>query len=179
VSGRSTAFARGDRAHSKIAIVRRSALWRVPGLRPVERARRAATAALDARSSDRPVEAAIVLSEDAELRALNRRWRGKDKPTNVLSFPSGAAGPGGRLLLGDVVLAFQTLAREADEAGKPLSDHLSHLVVHGVLHLMGYDHERPAEARRMEALEVKVLAGLGIPDPYRAALPPARRWGPE
>jgi probable rRNA maturation factor len=179
VSGRSTAWRASALAHPKIAVVRRSALWRVPGLRPVERARRAAAAALEARPSDRPVEAAIVLSEDAELRALNRRWRGKDKPTNVLAFPSGAAGPGGRLLLGDVVLAFQTLAREADEAGKPLSDHLSHLVVHGVLHLMGYDHRRPAEARRMEALEVKVLAGLGIPDPYRAALPPARRWGPE
>ena len=178
MSGRSTASRTGDRAHSKIAIVRRSALWRVPGLRPVERARRAAAAALEARPSDRPVEAAIVLSEDAELHALNRRWRGKDKPTNVLSFPSGAAGPEGRLLLGDVVLAFQTLAREADEAGKPLCDHLSHLVVHGVLHLMGYDHRRPAEARRMEALEVKVLAGLGIPDPYRATLPPARPRGP-
>lgn len=176
MSGRSTASRTGDRAHSKIAIVRRSALWRVPGLRPVERARRAAAAALEARPSDRPVEAAIVLSEDAELHALNRRWRGKDKPTNVLSFPSGAAGPEGRLLLGDVVLAFQTLAREADEAGKPLCDHLSHLVVHGVLHLMGHDHEEPAQARRMEALEVRVLAGLGIPDPY-AALPPSRRSG--
>jgi probable rRNA maturation factor len=142
----------------------------------VERARRAAAAALGAQAPNLPVEAAIVLSEDAELRALNRRWRGKDKPTNVLSFPSGAAGPDGRLLLGDVVLAYQTLEREAEEAQKPLSDHLSHLVIHGVLHLMGYDHEKPAEARRMEALEVRVLAGLGIPDPYRP-LPPARRSG--
>jgi probable rRNA maturation factor len=95
----------------------------------------------------------------------------------VLSFPSGAAaGPRGRRLLGDVVLAYETLAREAEAADKPLAHHLSHLVVHGVLHLMGHDHERPAEARRMETLEVRVLAGLGIPDPY-AALPPLRRSG--
>jgi probable rRNA maturation factor len=176
VSGRSTASIRGAPARAKIAVLLRSPLWRVPGLKPVERARRAAAAALHARAPDRPVEAAIVLSEDAELRALNRRWRGKDRTTNVLSFPSGAAGPAGRLVLGDVVLAFQTLKREAEAAQKPLSDHLSHLVVHGVLHLMGYDHEKPAEARRMEALEVRVLAGLGIPDPYRP-LPPARRSG--
>jgi probable rRNA maturation factor len=153
-----------------------SRLWRVPGLKPAERARRAARAALVAGSAGAPLELAIVLSDDRTLRALNHRWRGKDKPTNVLSFPSGTVDPAGRRTLGDVVLAFESLAREAEAAGKPLADHLSHLVVHGVLHLMGYDHERPVEARRMEGLEVRVLAGLGIPDPY-GALPPSRRTG--
>lgn len=176
MSGRSTASIAGAPARAKIAVLLRSPLWRVPGLKPVERARRAAAAALQAAAPNGPVEAAIVLSEDEEVRALNRRWRGKDKPTNVLSFPSGAAAPAGRVLLGEVVLAFQTLAREAETAEKPLSHHLSHLVVHGVLHLMGHDHEEPAQARRMEALEVRVLAGLGIPDPYRP-LPPLRRSG--
>jgi probable rRNA maturation factor len=168
VSGRSTASAAGGRPRASIAVLVSSPRWRVPGLRPAEQARRAARAALAAKAPGRPVALAILLSEDGEVRELNRRWRGKDKPTNVLSFPSGGEGPGGRLMLGDVVLAFETLAREAAAAGKPISHHLSHLVVHGVLHLMGYDHERPAEARRMEGLEVRVLAGLGIPDPYAA-----------
>ncbi|HEX6103610.1 MAG TPA: rRNA maturation RNase YbeY [Alphaproteobacteria bacterium] len=176
MSGRSTASAAGGRPRASIAVLVSSPMWRVPGLRPAERARRAARAALAAKAPGRPVALAILLSEDGEVRALNRRWRGKDKPTNVLSFPSGGKGPGGRLMLGDIVLAFETLAREAEAAGKPVSHHLSHLVVHGVLHLLGYDHDQPAEARRMEGLEVRVLAGLGIPDPY-AALPPSRRSG--
>jgi probable rRNA maturation factor len=178
VSGRSAAVSAAE-GRARVAVLVDSKLWRVPGLKPAEQARKAARAALAAagRGGPEPVELAILLSADAEVRALNRRWRGEDKPTNVLSFPSGAAaGPRGRRLLGDVVLAYETLAREAEAADKPLAHHLSHLVVHGVLHLMGHDHERPAEARRMETLEVRVLAALGIPDPY-AALPPLRRSG--
>jgi probable rRNA maturation factor len=111
----------------------------------------------------------LVLAGDAAVRALNRRWRGRDSATNVLSFASGEAGGAGRtVLLGDVVLAFETVAREAAEQGKPLADHFAHLVAHGVLHLLGYDHVKAAEARRMEALERRVLAGLGVGDPYRA-----------
>ena len=106
-------------------------------------------------------ELSLVLSDDAAMRTLNREWRGKDRPTNVLSFATGEA-----TLPGDIVLAFETVAREATEQGKPLPDHLRHLVVHGVLHLLGHDHEAQEEAERMEALETSILAGLGIADPY-------------
>ena len=169
--------AKGAAAGAAIAVLIRAPLWRVAGLRPAETARRAARAALAAGLElNRPVALTVALSDDSELRVLNRIWRGKDRPTNVLSFPSGAAGPDGRRALGDVILAFESVAREAEAAKKSLAHHLSHLVVHGVLHLIGYDHERPAEARRMEGLEVRVLAGLGISDPY-AAVPPLRRLG--
>ena len=117
-------------------------------------------------------ELSIVLGDDQLLRGLNRRWRGLDKPTNVLSFPAQSAGPlpaGAPRLLGDVVLAFETVHDEAAAQGKPLADHLRHLVVHGVLHLLGFDHESAAEAERMEALETAVLARLGVPDPYHRA----------
>ena len=113
------------------------------------------------------IEISVVLGNDRLLRGLNRRWRGKDAPTNVLSFASEEpARPGRPLLLGDVVLAFETVAREAREQNKPLADHLRHLVTHGVLHLLGYDHIATGDARRMEALERRVLARLGVPDPY-------------
>jgi probable rRNA maturation factor len=119
----------------------------------------------------RPAELGIVLGDDALLRRLNRAWRGEDKPTNVLSFPAqGEVRPAGApVLLGDVVLAFETVSAEARAQGKPLADHLRHLVVHGVLHLLGFDHARAIEARRMEALERTVLAGLGVADPYRVS----------
>jgi probable rRNA maturation factor len=120
------------------------------------------------------IELAISLLDDAEQRQLNRDWRGVDAPTNVLAFPAWEPGaeipPGAPLLLGDVVLAFETVAREADEQGKPLSDHLSHLIVHGVLHLLGYDHATEAEAVAMESLETSILASLGVPDPYRGTM---------
>jgi probable rRNA maturation factor len=110
-----------------------------------------------------------VLSDDAAMRALNARWRGKDAPTNVLSFAaSDDLAPGMPRLLGDVVLAFETVSREALAEGKPLADHTRHLIVHGVLHLLGHDHERASDAKRMESLERGILAGFGVPDPYRA-----------
>jgi probable rRNA maturation factor len=110
----------------------------------------------------------VRLSGDRDVRRLNHDFRGKDKPTNVLSFPSGdTVGPrGAPLLLGDIVIAYGTVAREASAQGKTVRDHLLHLVVHGVLHLLGHDHMRPAEARRMEKLETALLAELGIADPY-------------
>lgn len=109
--------------------------------------------------------ATLALGDDALVRDLNRQFRGKDKPTNVLSFPSGEeAGPGAPL--GDIVLARETLQREAALDGKPFDHHLMHLVVHGMLHLLGYDHESDREAETMERLETAVLADLGVPDPY-------------
>jgi len=132
--------------------------------------RRAALAALaDARGrSKAAVTIAVALADDAAVRTLNRTFRGKDKPTNVLSFPADAraTSPGAPRFLGDIVLARQTVEFEARAQGKSLAEHLAHLVVHGTLHLLGHDHEIDAEAARMEALEVRILAGLGISDPY-------------
>jgi probable rRNA maturation factor len=119
-------------------------------------------------------ELAIILTDDAEQRRLNRDWRGIDRPTNVLAFPAWEAGSpipaDAPLLLGDVMLAFETAVREAEEQGKPLADHLSHLIVHGVLHLLGYDHATDAEAAAMETLETSILASLGVADPYRGTM---------
>jgi probable rRNA maturation factor len=135
----------------------------------------AATAALvDADAHRAPAELSIVLADDGLLHALNRRWRGQDKATNVLSFPAltRAPPPGAPHLLGDVVLAFETIRSEAEAQGKPFVHHLRHLVVHGVLHLLGFVHETAVEAERMEAIETAVLARLGVPDPYRASEAP-------
>jgi len=118
---------------------------------------------------DGPVEVSVMLTDDATVQELNRTWRSKDKPTNVLSFPA-APQPrhaGVALPLGDVVLAYETLVRESAEQSKPLQNHLAHLLVHGTLHWLGQDHEiGEAEAEAMELLEVAALATLGIPDPY-------------
>jgi len=101
------------------------------------------------------------------LRALNLRWRGLDKPTNVLSFRAPQPGRrGDPTTLGDIALAYETLAREAKDLGVPLADHYRHLLAHGFLHLIGYDHETDAEAGRMEALETRILTRLGVGDPY-------------
>jgi probable rRNA maturation factor len=131
--------------------------------------RRAAHAALGSARRRRPAELAVVLADNRTSRRLNRTWRGKDKPTNVLSFPAAGAGSGPRnapRLLGDVVLAGGVVAAEAQAQGKQLAAHLTHLVVHGVLHLLGHDHERDRDAERMEALEVRILRRLGVANPY-------------
>lgn len=111
-------------------------------------------------------ELSIVLTDDAAQRELNRQWRGIDKPTNVLSFPQ--IEPFGPVvgILGDIVLARETLEREAAELDKPFADHFTHLVVHGFLHILGYDHEEEGDALDMEGLETRILASLGVPDPY-------------
>ncbi|MBV9826261.1 MAG: rRNA maturation RNase YbeY [Alphaproteobacteria bacterium] len=113
----------------------------------------------------------ITLTDDAEQQALNRDYRGKDAPTNVLSFAltdAAIAAPlGAPIMLGDVVLACETVVREAVQQGKPLAFHAQHLVVHGVLHLLGFDHEKDTEAAIMEVREVEILRDLGVPDPYR------------
>lgn len=113
-------------------------------------------------------ELSIVFSDDAGIRELNAGWRGKDKPTNVLSFPAFPVAPGDALppMLGDIVLASETVAREAQLEDKPLEHHITHLVIHGLLHLLGHDHEDEEEAEDMEALERAALARLAIPDPY-------------
>jgi probable rRNA maturation factor len=117
-------------------------------------------------------EVSVVLADDARLRELNRTWRGKDAPTNVLSFPAWRDSPEEAPLLGDVVVAYETTAREAEVDGKPFQHHLAHLVVHGTLHLLGFDHETgEADAERMEATERAALAGIGIPDPYADTVP--------
>jgi probable rRNA maturation factor len=136
-------------------------------------ARKAAMAAVEgSRKKVGNADLAVVFTTDAAVRKLNAVYRGQDKPTNVLSFPAGEPG-----LLGDVVLAYGVVAKEARLDAKPLKNHILHLVVHGVLHLLGYDHGQASDAKAMEALETKILAGMGVPDPYAAvpAAPPARR----
>jgi probable rRNA maturation factor len=113
-------------------------------------------------------EVSVLLTDDASVRALNRAWRGLDQPTNVLSFP--AARPSGALL-GDIAIAYETLAREAAREHKPFLHHLAHLAVHGFLHLLGYDHQTDSQAAAMEGLERAALARLDIADPYRAHEP--------
>jgi len=110
-------------------------------------------------------EVSVVLTDDAAMQKLNREWRGLDKPTNVLSFPAapGAAAP---TLLGDIVIAYETVAREAAAEGKLFADHVAHLAVHGFLHLLGYDHDSDARAEEMERLETRILARLDVPDPH-------------
>jgi probable rRNA maturation factor len=139
--------------------------WRrtVPGIARL--ARETVRAALaDAMPDD--TEVSVVLSDDAGVQELNRRWRGQDAPTNVLSFATGEAH-----MLGDIVLAFETVAREAADQDKPFAHHLRHLIVHGVLHLLGHDHERGRDATLMENRERRILKGFNIPDPYRIFTP--------
>ena len=110
-------------------------------------------------------EVSVTFCDDEEIRGLNAQWRGKDKPTNVLSFPT--PGPlAARPLLGDIVIAYETVAREAGEQDKTLREHTGHMVIHGFLHLIGYDHETSAEAEEMESLERRIASRLGLRDPY-------------
>ncbi|MBC7667000.1 rRNA maturation RNase YbeY [Caulobacter sp. DWR2-3-1b2] len=131
---------------------------------------RAAQAVLDAHQDIEGHGIVILLADDDSVQVLNRDFRQKDYPTNVLSFPAPTEGnPEG--LIGDIALAFGVCQREAAEQGKPLAHHLQHLVAHGVLHLLGYDHESDDQAQAMEAFEREILAGLDVPDPY--AEPPS------
>jgi probable rRNA maturation factor len=158
-------LARLSRA-ATIDIVTQSPLWNTrPNSKAIlKRAIRQASSAVALKRG----ELAIVLADDSTLRVLNRTWRDQDKPTNVLSFPADA-GPITRAtpaLLGDIVIAYETTEREAQELGKPFAHHLAHLAVHGFLHLLGYDHQTEREANAMEELEASVLAQLGVPNPH-------------
>ncbi len=165
--------------HLNIAVSVDSAEWADTVPDPGGLCRSAASAAFAAgreRAEPLPVavEASVVLSDDRTVRVLNRDYRGTDRPTNVLSFANldsatdtGSQPPSVAFLLGDVIIAYETAASEAAQQGKTLGDHLCHLVVHGMLHLLRYDHELEAEAKEMERLETEVLDGLGISDPYR------------
>jgi len=154
---------RTTRARLTVDVAVKSPLWRAePGARAV--VRRSVLEAAAAVSAEG--ELAVVLADDSAIRKLNRDWRGKDAATNVLSFPLPAAGAAG--LLGDIVIAYETTAREAQAEGRPLRNHLAHLAVHGFLHLVGYDHETDREADAMESLETVILSRLGVPNPYGA-----------
>ena len=155
----------------ELDIIIESPRWQaVPGVEPA--LRRAIDAAAMPTLADlfgsEQSELAIVLTDDAAIRALNRQWRGHDQPTNVLSFPCRDAPQGtrGPRILGDVVIAYETTALEAQTQGVPFDHHLTHLAVHGFLHLLGYDHETDTEAETMERLEREILARLDVPDPY-------------
>lgn len=122
-------------------------------------------------AGDLPAAVCIALAGDSEVQTLNASWRGKDKATNVLSFPAPAGAPrepGSQPFAGDIIIARETVAAEADELGITFAAHLQHLVVHGLLHLLGFDHEEDAEAEAMEALETEILASIGVADPYPA-----------
>jgi probable rRNA maturation factor len=144
----------------------------------IQRAIAAAAEIADADVGD--AELAVMLTDDSGIRTLNCNWRGIDKPTNVLSFPAlqptGAGGPDDApRMLGDIAIAYETTRKEADDEQKPFDHHLSHLAVHGFLHLIGYDHENDDDAEAMETLEAEILAQLGIPNPYADRHPNADR----
>lgn len=130
------------------------------------RAEAAGAAALAGKLGD----VVILLTDDGSVRDLNARFRSKDQPTNVLSFP---AAPSAGAHIGDIALAHGVCVREAEEQGKSLEDHMTHLVVHGVLHLLGYDHVEDAQAETMEQAERDILSGLGVPDPYETREAPS------
>jgi probable rRNA maturation factor len=146
----------------EIAIIVEEKAWRDVGIELVTKIRRAVRSALARADAPPSSKLTILLTADERVRALNKQHRDKDKPTNVLSFPSVQPD-----YLGDVAIAYGVTAQEAKEAGKPLANHAIHLAVHGALHLLGYDHEKPREAEIMEALETEILAKIGIADPYR------------
>jgi len=148
-----------------IDVLVQSQLWKkARGARPA--VRRAVAKAAAMLSTPR-AELAIVLTDDSAIRLLNRAWRGVDAATNVLSFPAPRAADE-TPLIGDIVLAYETIAREARHEKKPFAHHVAHLAVHGFLHLLGYDHERRNDAEKMERTERDILRRLAIPDPYRS-----------
>ena len=162
-----------------IEVILDDARWDAFGLQAV--AEQAVVATLRGLDLDpERVEVAILGCDDAHIATLNADFRGKPAPTNVLSWPEvdlapatdgdpphrPISDPDGTISLGDIAIAFDTCAREAVEQGKPMGDHVTHLIVHGTLHLLGYDHIRDLDATRMEALEVKLLGIMGVPDPY-------------
>jgi probable rRNA maturation factor len=158
----------------KLELVVKSALWQKR--RTAKTVIKKAISAAAHAASTRPAELAIVLSNDSGIQALNRDWRGKDQPTNVLSFPAApTVARGGKAqvpapYIGDIVIAYQTTAREAVAEDKPFDHHLAHLAVHGFLHLLGYDHENDRDAETMENLERRILRQLAVPDPYAPRL---------
>lgn len=156
----------------EITVIVQESRWRtaLPDYEPITG--RACLAALTAAyTRDLPVAVSIVLADDRIVRQMNEDFRDTDAPTNVLAFPAGAnpstLSEGEPLPLGDIILALQTLQREIREQVTSLENHLTHLVIHGTLHLLGFDHKIPAEAEKMEALEVEILASLGIGNPYK------------
>lgn len=156
--------ARKARNALNIDVVVKSKLWnRKKGFKSAARSAIVEAAGLLSTPSS---ELAIVLTDDSTIRLLNRDWRGVDAPTNVLSFPASRAG-GATPFIGDIVLAYETIAREARAERKPFAHHIAYLAVHGFLHLLGYDHLRKKDAEEMEQLERDILRRLRIPDPYR------------
>ena len=156
-----------DAAIPAIDILVESPLWN--GEPEHQAILRRAVAAAARETSSKPAELAIVLTDDSAIRALNRKWRGQDKPTNVLSFPAAGGAvmaPADAPHLGDIVIAFETTAREASSQGKLFAHHLVHLAVHGYLHLLGFEHETDQKAADMERLEADILSQLGVPNPH-------------
>jgi probable rRNA maturation factor len=143
-----------------------SPLWKAQ--RAAEQTVRDAIAAAAAALSTMDGEVSVLLTDDAGIRTLNRDWRSIDKPTNVLSFPAAKTIGGGTTMLGDIVIAYETLERECADEARVFLHYLAHLTVHGFLHLIGYDHQNDADADEMEGLETKIMASLKIPDPYLA-----------
>jgi probable rRNA maturation factor len=143
-----------------------SPLWNAqPAAEQIVRAAIAAAAALSTTEG----EVSIVLTDDKTIRLLNREWRGIAKPTNVLSFPAAKTAAGGpQAMLGDIVIAYETLKRECDDENRDFPQHLAHLTVHGFLHLIGYDHQTDSEAGEMEGLESRIMSAMSMPDPYPA-----------
>jgi probable rRNA maturation factor len=161
-----TSAPRAARGKLKIDVLIDSGQWKSAGnIRTL--VRRAVGEAASTRSTS-GAELAIVLTDDSAIRQLNRLWRGVDAPTNVLSFPAATRQAKDEPAhLGDIILAYQTIAREARAEGKPLAHHVAHLAVHGYLHLIGFDHEHDDDAEAMEQTERQILRRLSIPDPYR------------
>jgi len=149
----------------EIDIVSEAAGWNADAESTVRRALAEAAAATG--KDFRHHNVTVLLTDDAAIRRLNASWRGIDKPTNVLSFPAAPQFEGADATsLGDIAIAYETTAREAQDEHKPFSHHLSHLAVHGFLHLIGYDHESDEQAEAMENLERDILQRIGVPDPY-------------